>query len=461
MANQRARAAVQALSQGTQMKWRANILILSVILAGQILAAQEKVLYNFQGGVIGSTDGSSPYAGVIFDATGNLYGTTKFGGVDDEGTVFELSPASGAWVQTQLYNFQIPCKPGTDPGSCQDTGILPGADLAFDTRGNLYSVTELGGYFGNGTVFQLVPGAPPWTENILHNFYDGKDGGIPLGGVLILKDGRVIGSTAAGGPGGVSGCGLVFELAPPATGSTTWKETILYDFGCAPDGDSPQGDLIMDKAGNIYGATFAGGNGNCFGGCGTVYQVSPPAAGGSAWTETVLYMFQNSPDGVGPWAGLVRDAAGNLYGTTYRGGSFAGGCLGLGCGTVFQLAPPTAGGTWTETVIHEFTGGADGAIPLAGLAIDSEGNLYGTASAGGDLSCNAGAEVPGCGLVFELTSQAGGGWSQIVLHSFKGAPDGAEPQAGLTLRGGVLYGTTTAGGNGPNGGQGTVFAVIP
>jgi hypothetical protein len=306
-----------------------------------------------------------------------------------------------------------------------------------------------------------TPGAT-WTENILHNFYGGKDGGIPLGGVLIRKNGHVIGTTGTGGPGGVLGCGLVFDLAPPASGSTIWKETILYDFGCAPDGNSPQGDLIVDPAGNIYGATVAGGNGNCFDGCGTVYQLSPPTAPGGAWTETILYMFQNSPDGNGPWAGLVRDSAGNLYGTTYRGGNLSGGCLGTGCGTVFQLTPPTTpGGAWTEIVIHNFTGGADGATPLAGLAMDREGNLYGTASAGGDSQCNASAEVPGCGVLFKVTPQAGGGWTQNTLHAFSGAPDGANPQAALTIRGGALYGTTTSGGTGPNGGQGTVFSVIP
>jgi uncharacterized repeat protein (TIGR03803 family) len=445
------------------MKRHILTLLFAMIFVGAAFGAQEKVLYSFQGGVIGSTDGSSPSAGVLFDSAGNLYGTTEIGGLHNEGTVFELSLVSGVWVQTQIYNFQIPCNP-TNP-SCRDTGILPMADLKFDKQGNLYSVTETGGKYGNGTVFQLRPPVSPggaWTENILHNFYGGKDGGVPLGGVFVLGDGRVFGTTGTGGPGGVVGCGLVFELAPPATGSTAWKEEILHDFGCAPDGDSPEGDLIMGPAGNLYGTTFGGGNGNCFGGCGTVYQLSPPATVGGAWTETVLYMFQNSPDGVGPSAGLVRDRAGNLYGTSYRGSNFPGGCQGVGCGTVFQLAPPTTpGGAWTETVIHNFTGGADGGTPLAGLTIDDKGNLYGTASAGGDLTCNAGTAVPGCGVVFELSPQAGGGWRQIVLHTFTGAPDGASPQAGITIRDGVLYGTTISGGTGANGGQGTVFAVVP
>jgi len=431
------------------------MLLAASILATNAFAGQEKVLYSFQGGVIGSADGANHRAGVIFSAAGNLYGATELGGLFNEGTVFELSPAATAWTETQIFNFTITCH----GGNCQSsTGNLPQADLAFDLNGNLYSTTYEGGKYGNGTVFQLKPpgtGAA-WTENVLHNFTG--DGSIPLGGVLVVgKQGTLLGTTGGGGVG----CGVVFELAPPASGSG-WTEHIVHAFSCVPDGNGPQGDLIRDHAGNVYGTTNAGGTGNCFNGCGTVFMLSPPSSPGGAWTETVLYSFLNTPDGVGPWAGLVRDSTGYLYGTTYRGGAHTSSCYQVGCGTVFQLSPPSSpGGAWTETVIYNFTGASDGSQPLAGLAIDQKGNLYGTASAGGDLNCNPGSNFGGCGVVFKMSPSPAGGWTETVLHAFTGAPDGSDPEAGLILKAGALYGTTVRGGTGPDGGMGTVFEVVP
>jgi uncharacterized repeat protein (TIGR03803 family) len=394
----------------------------AAILPANATAAKETVLYSFQGGAEGSTDGANPRGGLIFDASGNLYGTTEFGGLLNEGTVFELAPAPGAWTETQIFNFTITCQ----GGNCQrSTGTLPLADLAFDANGNLYGAASSGGKYGNGTLFQLTPPTTgsAWTETIAHNFTGGSDGAIPLGGVLIVDRKGTLMGTAGGGS---FQCGVVFELTPAVSG-TGWTGSVLHAFSCTPDGGSPQGDLIHDAAGNVYGTTLIGGTGNCFDGCGTVYMLSPPALPGGAWTETVLYSFLGSPDGIGPWAGLVRDAAGNLYGTTYRGGQYTSACYPVGCGTVFELSPPGAsGGAWTETVIHNFTGG----------------DLYGTASAGGDLNCNS------------------GGWTETVLHAFTGAPDGDYPQFALALKNDALYGTTVKGGSGPNGG-GTVFEVVP
>lgn len=426
------------------------LLALAPLFATQAFGGQEQVIYSFQGG----RDGANPYGGVMFDAAGNLYATTELGGLLNEGTVFQLSPSATTWKETQLFNFRIKCTTG---GICQSgTGNLPMSKLALDAKGNLYSTTYEGGKYGVGTVFQLAPPASAggaWTEHVLHNFHeDGADGGIPLGGVIVDQRGRLYGTTGGGGPGGPVGCGVVFSLTPPASGSTAWTEQILHAFQCAPDGQEPRGELIRDPSGNFYGTTDSGGTGNCFSGCGTVYQLSPPKSPGGSWTETVLYSFLNTPDGVGPYGGLVRDAAGNLYGTTYRGGSNPAGCFGVGCGTVFELSPPAAaGGAWTETVLYSFTGMADGGVPLAGLAMDRSGILYGTTDEGGASGCN-------CGVIFQLAQSAAGGWTETVLHTFTGAPDGSYPQAGVTLHNGALYGTTMQGGARQ---QGVVFQVVP
>jgi uncharacterized repeat protein (TIGR03803 family) len=194
------------------------------------------------------------------------------------------------------------------------------------------------------------------------------------------------------------------------------------------------GALIFDAAGNLYGTTSSGGTHNCQGngGCGTVFQLTPTVGG--AWTETVLYNFGNGTDGYSPWAGLVLDAAGNLYGTTAFGGT--NGCAVAqysGCGTVFELTS-VAGGGWTETVVHNFGSGTDGVTPIAGLTFDPAGNLYGTTEVGGPSNV---------GTVFQLLPTTGGGWSETVIHSFNVDPGGWGPAAGTLVfdAAGSLYGT--------------------
>jgi len=166
--------------------------------------------------------------------------------------------------------------------------------------------------------------------------------------------------------------GIAFGVVP--------SERVLYSFRGGSDGSSPQGALVADKAGNLYGTTAEGGSSNCVSGCGIVFQLSPPATSGGSWTETVLYRFLGGTDGAAPGSDLIFDAAGNLYGTTMGGGDASSD------GTVFQLTPPAQGGPWTETVLYRFAGGADGKAPLSGLVFDKVGNLYGTTLFGGTTS---------------------------------------------------------------------------
>jgi uncharacterized repeat protein (TIGR03803 family) len=227
-----------------------------------------------------------------------------------------------------------------------------------------------------------------------------------------------------------------------------WSEKVLHSFNDT-DGAYSSAGLIFDKNGNLYGTTLEGGDYGCSAsGCGTVFELTPTAGGG--WTETVLLNF-NGSDGSGPQAGLIFDAAGNLYGTTVGGGT---NCPPFGCGTVFELTP-TAGGGWTEKVLHSFGNGTDGANPFAGLIFDAAGNLYGTTYGGGTYRCGA----SGCGTAFELTPAAGGSWTETVLYSFSRGNDGFEPEAGLIFdSAGNLYGTTAVGGTYDGG---TVFELTP
>lgn len=279
------------------------------------------VLHRFTGGV----DGGIPYAGLVQDAAGNLYGTTYSGGTYDYGVVFKLSTTGGLAV---LYNFTG----GAD-------GAYPYAGVVLDAEGNLYGTTYGG---GNSSCFRPIP---------------------PSGGRSTRWD-------DLRAPIPQAGCGVVFKV------DTTGKETALHAFTGA-DGNEPQAGLIRDLAGNLYGTTYVGGDLNCEGyGCGVVFKLSPTRK------LTVLHTFTDGAAGGFPDAGLIRDLAGNLYGTTLYGGDVN--CNGLvSCGVVFKL--DTAG---KETVLYRFPGGADGSSPEAGLVQDAAGNLYGTTAFGGDLSCD-------------------------------------------------------------------------
>ena len=380
----------------------------------------ETVLHSFAGGA----DGGHPYAGLIMDASGNLYGTTSSGGADAGGTVFKLAPnGSGGYMESVPHSFTG----GSDGGG-------PYAGLIIDSAGNLYGTTS-GGASGYGTVFKLAPnGSGGYTETTLYTFTGGSDGANSYAGLIMDTSGNLYGTTSGGG----SGYGTVFKLAPNGSGGYT--ETTLHAFTGQPDGANSYAGLIMDTSGNLYGTTYGGGaSGN-----GAVFKLAPNGSGG--YTESVLYSFAGQPDGAKPQAGLIIDSAGNLYGTTGAGGSSGY------YGTVFKLAPNGSGG-YTESVLHSFTGGSDGAGPYAGLIMDSGGNLYGTTEAGGGSGY--------WGTVFKLAPNGNGGYTESVLHSFAGGSDGAEPTfAGLINdASGNLYGTTS-GGEVSND-YGTVFKLTP
>ncbi len=324
----------------------------------------EQVLHSFSG----SADGAFPAAGLIFDTAGNLYGTTVGGGTHSEGTVFELTPAGGGtWTEKVLYSFGN----GTD-------GYSPYSGLVFDAAGNLYGTAYYGGTYSRGTVFELTPQAGgTWTEQVLHSFGNGTDASAPFAGLTFDTAGNLYGTTEIGGTSGGCapyGCGTVFELTPAAGG--TWTEKVVYSFANnGTDGTVPKAAVVLDAAGNLYGTTTQGGAYNL----GALFELTP--AGGGTWTEQILHNFGNGTDGANPYARLIFDTAGNLFGTTYQGGSYGG-------GTVFRL---NAQG---ESLLQNFSGN-DGSGPIAGLVLDASGNLYGTTTSGG-----ASHE----GAVFEVTS---------------------------------------------------------
>jgi uncharacterized repeat protein (TIGR03803 family) len=414
-------------------------------------AIKEEVLHSFGNG----KDGQNPYAALIFDASGNLFGTTHYGGSGTCkinggvgcGTVFELTPkAGGGWTEKILHSFEDNGKDGTNPYA---------SSLIFDASGNLFGATVFGGAgtacggYGCGTVFELTPKAGGgWTEKILYSFKDnGKDGTNPYGSLIFDASGNLYGTTGYGGVHGLN-WGTVFELTPKAGGG--WTEKVLHSFGMGNDTVYPNPGLILDASGNLYGTTWEGGTN----GYGTVFELTPKAGGG--WTEKILHSFGKVEDGQNPYDNsLIFDASGNLYGTTFGGGAESTGCNDYGCGTVFELTPK-AGGGWKEKILHSFNDySRDGYNPYAGLIFDASGNLYGTTANGG--GCN---DPYSCGTVFELTPKAGGGWTEKTLHSFNDKPkDGYHPNASLIFDASDnLYGTTAEGGTY---GYGTVFEVKP
>jgi uncharacterized repeat protein (TIGR03803 family) len=417
--------------------------------ANAFAASKEKVLYRFSG-----NDGYNPDAGLIFDASGNLYGTTYNGGANNYGVVFQLTrTADGKWTEKVLYNF-------CSDNSCADGGHPAGA-LTLDVAGNFYGTAIFGGSGGCwcGVVFRLSPGASgTWVYNVLHSF-TGKDGWEPDGDLIFDTAGNLYGTTAYGGAfygSGSNGWGTVFELMPGAGGQ--WTEQVLHSFNNdGKDGTFPYG-VVFDAQGRLYGTTVGGGDTGpaCGGeGCGTVFELRPGAHGG--WTERVVHNFRTGCSGSNPGSSLIFDAAGNLYGTTLYGG-VAGCGSGAGCGTIFKLIPG-ANGRWGATVLHRFRQ-HEGFFP-GNLIFDAAGNLYGMTYYGGPYGngCNG----YGCGVVFRLARCAKGRSRLTTLHAFGKGKDGSGPWGGLVMDAtGNLYGTTYAGGSGCDTyGCGTVFETTP
>ncbi|HLI63897.1 MAG TPA: choice-of-anchor tandem repeat GloVer-containing protein [Terriglobales bacterium] len=405
----------------------ALVFALTIIAPGPALAQTYSVIHEFTGGPLGA----NPVAGMVMDRAGNLYGTTFTGGAgtcpaigisaSGCGTVFEFSPSTGRF--TVLYRFTG----GTD-------GAYPQAPLLIAPDGTLYGSTVEGGIQsctgnyglpGCGVVFHLQPRptpppnatANPWLETPIYSF-SGLDGNGPLGDLAMDQSGNIYGSTVIGGLHSYC-CGVAFKLTPS---NGVWSESTLHQFSGGNDGVSPYG-VTLDPAGNVYGTTFQGGNDSR----GIAYQL----LAGSGWMENQLYSFTGGSDGGEPVSGVTFDSSGNLYGSTFTGGSG-------GVGTVFELSS----GSWAFQLLYAFTqNGSDGGGPfLSDLVLDQAGNVYGTTEYDGAV---------GGGSVFKLTPSMGG-YTYTSLHDFcteNPCPDGLSPTGTLVRdSSGNLYGTTQLGG---------------
>lgn len=425
--------------------------------------AKEKLLYSFTGGA----DGATPEAGLLQGSAGNLYGTAYAHGSQQRGTVFELGPGG---LLSVLTDFE------------HSTAESPNATLVADAAGNLYGETELGTSC-SGTVFDLSRPATggSWTLRVIHCFKDGRDGALPWGGLTRDKAGNLYGTTTGGGssncgPHALDPCGTVFELIRPRHNNGRWREVILHVFQPLPDGFKPYAAPVLDAAGNVYGTTLDGGDAKgCVshrraqrhtaslapkGACyfnGTVFELTPPSKKTASWTETVLHSFTGA-EGVRPYAPLVLDSSGNLYGTASAGGFVGCGLGRAGCGTVFRLTrSKLPKSPWTAAAIYSFpASGRQGASPTQGLLFDRSGHLYGATDYGG---LTEQCLHLGCGTVFRLTPIGSNRWAETILHAFsENKGNGIVPNAPIFGRDGNLYGTT------PNGGAyavGTIYEVTP
>jgi uncharacterized repeat protein (TIGR03803 family) len=312
---------------------------------------------------------------VTLAANGSLYGTTGSGGANNGGTVFNLRPpvsfcrsVSCPWDETILYNFS-----GSNDGRNPQSGVI------FDSSGNIYGANVNGGGGGAGVVYEMSPSDGGWSYQTLYTFTGGQDWANPSSPLMFDRAGNIYGTAAAGGQPGCAGfgCGTVYQLTPSGSG---WTEHTLYTFHDSTDGAEPSAGLVADGDGNLYGATCCGDENG-----GTLFYLSPS---GGSWSFYLVYDLVGT--GPGPSANLVRDGAGNLYGASWGDGRY-------GRGVVFKLTPTNNG--WIYTSLHDFTGGSDGGNAEGGLAIDGEGNIYGTTYQGGLQSCAY------CGVVYKITPQ--------------------------------------------------------
>lgn len=412
----------------------AGILLIALVgfAAPPSQAQTFQVLHSFADG----DDGAIPLAGLIMDTAGNLYGTASGGGKTNDGcetygcgVAFRLVPSGTGWILRPLYVFQGGFESGPD-------GSNPEARMVFAADGVLYGTTACGGeYHCNnsscGTVFTLAPPATacksalcPWTETVIYRFIGPPYAGIPVNGPLVFDHAGNLYGVALGGP---EGYGVIYELTPSGG---TWSEDDLSGAGGA---DNPSSGVIFDTAGNLYGANQGAGYGGIYqlahtgsgwtmnpiltvlsGDTGSVPEgglifdnsgnlygsmvADGPAGGGTVfelsagtWNFNLLYGFTG---GAGPQENLTMDVSGNLYGTTYQDGAYDE-------GSVFKLTPSQNG--WIYTDLHDFTGGSDGGQPISNVVIDAHGNLYGTTSRGGSGPCTSTYNGNGCGVVWEIT----------------------------------------------------------
>jgi uncharacterized repeat protein (TIGR03803 family) len=395
------------LRRNTKFLFALTALVLVIGVSCPVQSQTYQVIYNFTDK---GSDGATPYGGPILDKAGNLYGTTYLGGKYGSGSVYELSPNGATWTYQSLYSFK---------GNKDGAGPAFGS-LVMDTTGALYGTTEGGGYFG--TAFEVCACTP--VETVIHRFGQGTDGAQPIGGLTMDEKGNLYGTTSLGG---ANGNGTVFEAK---RGAKSWTEKNIYSFAIANDGINPPAGPTYAQ-GELYGTASFGGIYDW----GAVYELGHSASG---WTETLIYNFQGLDDGQNPVGGVIADAAGNLYGTTFDGGVNGG-------GTVYELSPSGSG--WTFTTIYSFTGGYGG--PYNKLTFDGKGNLYGFTNAEG---------ANGLGSVFKLTPGSGG-WTFTDLYDFVGGDSGGSPYGSVAVDAkGNIFGTAVIGGTSN---QGVVYEITP
>ena len=390
-----------------------------------------------------AADGGAPIAGLTLATSGNkFYGTASDGGQGGAGTVFQLQLKNSNWILTPLHTF----------GFVNEGSIGPDSRVLIGPDGTLYATTYSQGLsacennLGCGTAFRLRPPLSAcqsalcyWTQAMQYRFTGNADGAYPEGDLIFGQSGEIYGTTYGGGNSGCNlvppnNCGVVYSL------TTSGTQSSIYVFPGGANGSSPAAGVIQDQAGNLYGTAAQGGSQGCSGqGCGVVYELSP---NGSGWTQKVLYTFQGGTDGAAPMGGLIFDAAGNLYGTTARGGAGGG-------GTAFELTSSV--GQWTFNLLYSFNApiqGHDFPGSHASLAMDAAGNLYGTTVYDG---------VDAHGAVFELTP-SNGSWTYTSLHDFTGGTDGAQPESNVVFDSqGNMYGTASAAGTV----EGTAWQITP
>lgn len=374
--------------------------------------------YRFTGG----NDGGNAATGLTFDSSGNAYGTAVVGGLYGCGVVFKLTPTSPTtWRESVLYNF-----------TCGFDGKNPHGGVTLNSKGDLFGTTTAGGSGGActgdgcGVIYELTPAG----ERVLYNFTGGNDGFGPGGPLSFDKQGRLYGTTP---DGGAYSQGVVYQLA---RSGGSWRFNVIHAFtGGADGGVGSLGSLLIDESNAIYGVTELGGAHSA----GTVFKLAPESGG--TYDLTTLYAFKGMPDAGSAYGGLLADASGDLFGTTYYGGA-------KGAGSVFELSPAGMR-RWKERVLYSFTGGTDGGSPTSTLVLDPAGDLLGTTSAGGSAGCS-------CGTVFKISGNA---HVETVLHRFGALGDGMNPYYGLSLAPNGWYLASTVAG-GPSG-QGVIFRIKP
>jgi len=398
-------------------------LLVAIAIQSPAFAWTLSTIYNFDG-----TNGENPETGLVMDKAGNLYGINELTGTFNIGSVFKLSPPTpghSTWKRTTLVNFN------------GKNGEVPRASLLIDKSGNLIGTTLQGGRYNFGTVFMMsppTPGRTAWTLSTIVNF-DGISGAFPSSNLVTDRAGNLYGTIAAGS--GNSSSRTIFKLKPPSSGHAGWLRTNLLTFDDW-NGGNPYTSLVVDPSGNIYGTTYLGGLSDL----GVVFKLMPPLRGQTAaWTRTILVNF-NGVNGSHPFSGLLRDAEGNLYGTTPVGGAFD-------FGTLYKLLTPTSGQrNWVRKTLINFNN-TNGSFPEAGLIADPAGNLYGTTVGGGRYNF---------GTVFKLSPPTSGhlAWTRTTLVHFNGA-NGVNPTTSVLIDpDGNIFGTTQ---NGGSLGRGTVFKL--